>query len=187
MSGGRLHSHRRSTLRLEHPPERWTVGGPRPDRMSMPFRDTLLNLAITCVLVLIIVLVAVLLKESRPAPLQALPVAMAQVAVGQATSDASRMPLQQFKIFPKAKLIESRANEADTLRIKVSDTEDEHIFVLYFVDAPDTSLTQPLLRADSGGDQPRQAGVSGGFAGAAGLCPRGGCDFEPASGFTLDQ
>lgn len=111
--------------------------------MSMPFRDTLLNLAITCVLVLIIVLVAVLLKESRPAPLQALPVAMAQVAVGQATSDASRMPLQQFKIFPKAKLIESRANEADTLRIKVSDTEDEHIFVLYFVDAPDTSLTHP--------------------------------------------
>jgi endonuclease YncB( thermonuclease family) len=108
----------------------------------MPFRDTLLNLAITCVLVLIIVLVAVLLKESRPPPLQALPVAMAQVPVGQ-RSVASRASLPEFKIFPKAKLIESRANEADTLRIKVSDTEDEHIFVLYFVDAPDTSLTHP--------------------------------------------
>lgn len=109
----------------------------------MPFRDTLLNLAITCVLVLIIVLVAVLLKESRPAPLQALPVAVAQVPAGQTTSDTARTPLQQFKIFPKARLIESRANEADTLRIKVSDTEDEHIFVLYFVDAPDISLNHP--------------------------------------------
>ena len=80
----------------------------------MPFRDTLLNLAITCVLVLIIVLVAVLLKESRPAPLQALPVAVAQMPPGQALPDATRAPLQQFKIFPKARLIESRANEADT-------------------------------------------------------------------------
>ena len=118
----------------------------------MPFRDTLLNLAITCVLVLIIVLVAILLKESRPAPLQALPVMMAQVPAGQ----ASRTPLPEFKIFPKAKLIESRANEADTLRIKVSDTEDEHIFVLYFVDAPDISLTHPQRVQEQG----RYFGVS---------------------------
>ncbi|OYW31129.1 MAG: hypothetical protein B7Z47_02040 [Chthoniobacter sp. 12-60-6] len=90
----------------------------------MPFRDTLLNLAITCVLVLIIVLVAVLLKESRPLPLQALPVSVAQVPGGQA-ADAGRAPLSQFKIFPKARLIESRANEADTLRIKASDTVSE--------------------------------------------------------------
>jgi endonuclease YncB( thermonuclease family) len=109
----------------------------------MPFRETLLNLAITCVLVLIIVLVAVLLKENRPAPLQALPVSVAQMPPGQAVSDAGRTPLQQFKIFPKAKLIDSRANEADTLRVKVSDTEEEHIFVLYYVDALDTSLTHP--------------------------------------------
>jgi endonuclease YncB( thermonuclease family) len=109
----------------------------------MPFRDTLLNLAITCVLVLIIVLVAVLLKESRPLPLQALPVAVAQVPAGQTPASTGGQPLPPFKIFPKARLIESRANEADTLRIKVSDTEDEHIFVLYFVDAPDTSLTHP--------------------------------------------
>ncbi len=118
----------------------------------MPFRDTLLNLAITCVLVLIIVLVAILLKESRPAPLQALPVMMAQVPAGQ----ASRAPLPEFKIFPKAKLIESRANEADTLRIKVSDTEDEHIFVLYFVDAPDISLIHPQRVQEQG----RYFGVS---------------------------
>ena len=109
----------------------------------MPFRDTLLNLAITCVLVLIIVLVAVLLKESRPPPLQALPVSVAQLPPGQTASDPGRAPLQQFKIFPKAKLIDSRANEADTLRIKLSDTEEEHIFVLYFVDALDASLIHP--------------------------------------------
>ena len=108
----------------------------------MPLRDTLLNLAITCVLVLIVVLVAILLKESRPVPLQALPVAVAQVPAGQTVSDAGRA-LPEFKIFPKARLIESRTNEADTLRIKVSDTEDEHIFVLYFVDAPDISMTHP--------------------------------------------
>lgn len=109
----------------------------------MPLRETLLNLAITCVLVLIIVLAAILLKESRPVPLAALPVAVAQVPAGQTVSDAGRAPLPAFKIFPKARLIESRTNEADTLRIKVSDTEDEHIFVLYFVDAPDISLTHP--------------------------------------------
>ncbi len=108
----------------------------------MHLRDTLLNLAITCVLVLIIVLVAILLKESRPAPLPALPVGVAQVPPGQ-NADAGRVPLSEFKVFPKARLVESRTNEADTLRIKVSDTEDEQVFVLYFVDALDPEWTHP--------------------------------------------
>lgn len=108
----------------------------------MPLRDTLLNLAITCVLVLIVVLVAILLKESRPAPAAAVPVGVAQVPPGQGM-DAGRAALPEFKVFPKAKFIESRTNEADTLRFKVSDTEDEHVFVLYFVDALDASSTHP--------------------------------------------
>ena len=108
----------------------------------MPLRDTLLNLAITCVLVLIVVLVAILLKESRPAPAAAVPVGVAQVPPGQ-NVDVGRAPLPEFKVFPKAKFIESRTNEADTLRFKVSDTEDEHVFVLYFVDALDASSTHP--------------------------------------------
>ncbi len=108
----------------------------------MPLRDTLLNLAITCVLVLIVVLVAILLRESRPAPVAAVPVGVAQVPPGQ-SADAGRSPLPEFKVFPKARFIESRANEADTLRFKVSDTEDEHVFVLYFVDALDTTSTHP--------------------------------------------
>jgi len=109
----------------------------------MPLRDTLLNLAITCVLVLIIVLAAILLKESRPVPLAAVPIPVAQVVAGQSTSGTGRAPLPEFKIFPKARLIESRTNEADTLRIKVSETEEEHVFVLYFVDALDASWTHP--------------------------------------------
>lgn len=107
----------------------------------MPLRDTLLNLAITCVLVLIIVLVAILLKESQPAPLTAVPIPVAQVVPGQ--NDALPATLPDFKIFPKSRLIESRTNEADTLRIKVSETEEEHIFVLYYVDALDASWTHP--------------------------------------------
>lgn len=122
----------------------------------MPFRDTLLNLAITCVLVLIVVLVAVLLKENHPLPLQAPPVGGGLAPGGQVQADPGRAPLPEFRIFPKARLIESRANEADTLRIKLSDTEDEHIFVLYYVDALDSSLTHPQRVQD----QARYFGVS---------------------------
>lgn len=112
----------------------------------MPLRETLLNLAITCVLVLIIVLVAIVLKENRPLPPTALPIALVQVAPGQ----TGRAALPEFKIFPKARLIESRANEADTLRIKVDDTEEEQVFVLYFVDALDASWTHPQRVQEQG-------------------------------------
>ena len=122
----------------------------------MPLRETLLNLAITCVLVLIIVLVAILLKESRPDPLPALPVGVAQLPPGQSL-DSGPAALPEFKVFPKARFIESRTNEADTLRIKVSDTEEEQVFVLYFVDALDASWTHPQRVQE----QARYFGVSG--------------------------
>ena len=122
--------------------------------MAMPLRDTLLNLAITSVLVLIIVLAAILLKESRPPPASAVPVGMAQDT--QAQSLGGTAPLPEFKVFPKPKFIESRNNEADTLRIKVSDSEDEHVFVLYFVDALDATLTHPQRVQEQG----RYFGVS---------------------------
>lgn len=123
----------------------------------MPLRDTLLNLAITCVLVLIVVLVAILLKESRPVPVSAVPVGVAQLPPGsQNNGSNAAAPLPDFKVYPKARLVESRTNEADTLRIKVSETEDEHVFVLYFVDALDTSLTHPQRVQEQG----RYFGVS---------------------------
>jgi endonuclease YncB( thermonuclease family) len=75
----------------------------------------------------------------------------------EASAQAGPATLPDFKVFPKAKFIESRTNEADTLRIKVSDSEDEHVFVLYFVDALDASWTHPQRVQE----QSRYFGVSG--------------------------
>jgi len=114
----------------------------------MPLRDTLLNLAITAVLVLIVVLGGILLKESRPDPLSAVPVKIAGVP-GETLPDEGGRPkevAEKFLIFPRASLVESRANEADTLRIRIG--SDEHIFVLYFVDALEASMNHPQRVAD---------------------------------------
>lgn len=127
-------------LRLEQARDHGKVGVIFDPTPHMSLRDTLLNLAITCVLVLVVVLAAILLKEGRPKPAQALPVAVAKLPPGQ---EAGRATLPEFMVFPKARFIESRTNEADTLRIKVNDTEEEHVFVLYFIDALDASSTHP--------------------------------------------
>ena len=114
----------------------------------MPFRETLLNLAITAVLVLIITLVAILLKESRPVPVAAIPIGKAAAPTVSPSENGLPPPKAEFEVFPKAKLVESKNNEADTLRIKVDDFHDEVVFTLYFIDAPDASLTHPQLVQD---------------------------------------
>jgi hypothetical protein len=111
----------------------------------MPFRETLLNLAITAVLVLIVVLAGILLKESRPGPVAAVPVPVAQVS---STEPNAKAVTAQFEIFPRPELIESRANEADTLRIRVRG--EEYVFVLYFVDALEASMNHPQVVAEQG-------------------------------------
>ncbi|SKA84243.1 hypothetical protein SAMN02745166_00995 [Prosthecobacter debontii] len=114
----------------------------------MSLRDTLLNLAITAVLVLIVVLGGILLKESRSAPARAMPVKVAGVP-GETLPDEGGAPNpveEKFLIFPKASLVESRANEADTLRIRIGN--DEYIFVLYFVDALEATMTHPQRVAE---------------------------------------
>lgn len=114
----------------------------------MPLRDTLLNLAITAVLVLMVVLGGILLKESRPSPPQAVPVKVAGVP-GETLPDEGGAPKsveEKFLIFPRPVLVESRANEADTLRIRLGN--DEHIFVLYFVDALEASMNHPQKVAE---------------------------------------
>jgi endonuclease YncB( thermonuclease family) len=114
----------------------------------MPLRDTLLNLAITAVLVLIVVLGGILLKESRPAPPAAVPVKLAGVP-GESLPSEGGWPKEveeKFLIFPRPTLVESRANEADTLRIRLGN--DEHIFVLYFVDALEASMNHPQKVAE---------------------------------------
>lgn len=112
----------------------------------MPFRETLLNIAITGVLVLIITLVAILLKESRPVPVAAIPVGKAApTAVAESSAPA---PKAEFEVFTKARLVASKNNEGDTLRIKLDDQHDETVFTLYFVDAPEITLTHPQLVQD---------------------------------------
>lgn len=114
----------------------------------MPLRDTLLNLAITAVLVLMVVLGGILLKESRPAPPAAVAVRTAGIP-GETLPDEGLRPkavTEDFQIFPRTELVESRANEADTLRIRIG--PEEHVFVLYFVDALEAGMTHPQRVAD---------------------------------------
>jgi endonuclease YncB( thermonuclease family) len=110
----------------------------------MPLRETLLNLAITAVLVLIITLVAILLKEGRSVPVAAIPVRAAKdPAPPVGSSPSAPETLAEFRAYPKARLIASRSNEADTLRILVDAQHEEAVFTLYFVDAPEATLAHP--------------------------------------------
>lgn len=103
----------------------------------MKLRDALMNLAITAALVLVIVLVALVLKRSQPSVPKAIPVNPA----GAASYDGGKPVLEMFEALQHAELIETRANEADTLRFRIG--PEEHVFVLYFIDALDASLTHP--------------------------------------------
>jgi hypothetical protein len=104
----------------------------------MKLRDALMNLAITATLVLVIVLVALVLKRSRSTVPKAIPVNPATLAV----ADRNARPVREtFEILDKTSLVETRANEADTLRLR--DGAEEHIFVLYFVDAIEASPSHP--------------------------------------------
>ena len=116
----------------------------------MPLRETLLNLAIAAVLVLIVVLGGLLLRESRPGPVPAIPVKVAGVPGRTLPDEGGRAKAvtETFQVFPKPELVESRANEADTLRIRLGN--EEHIFVLYFVDALEATMNHPQRVAAQG-------------------------------------
>jgi endonuclease YncB( thermonuclease family) len=117
----------------------------------MPFRTVIFNLAITAALLLVIVLGGILLRERRAVALaQALKIPVA-AASGLTTPDEGGAPKAveaTFRILPSPVLVESRANEGDTLRIRYGN--EEHIFVLYFVDAIETSMNHPQRVADQG-------------------------------------
>ncbi len=105
----------------------------------MTLRETLSTLAITTVVVLLVVVAGLLFKDSRRGVVPAIPVCVAEVAddpVGR-----PREPTPDFETLEGAALVDSRANEADTLRIRHDG--EEHLFVLYFVDALETSLGHP--------------------------------------------
>lgn len=131
----------------------------------MHLRETLLNLAITCVLVLIVVLAAILLRESRPVAVpSAIPVNQAGVPGGGVGSlEGFHAVEPDFVAFPGAKLVESGANEPDAFRVKIGD--EENVFVLYFVDALEASWLHPQLIADQAkwfANVPNQAVVDNG-------------------------
>lgn len=68
---------------------------------------------------------------------KAIPVA---VPVVEKVHEARAYKQGDWWVLPSPELIESRANEADTLRIRSGPKED--VFVLYFVDAAETSATR---------------------------------------------
>lgn len=127
----------------------------------MQLRETLLNLAITCVLVLIVVLSAILLRESKPGTVPtAIPVKPAGVL---GSLDGFHQVEPNFVSLPGAEFIESRTNEPDAFRVKTG--SEEIVFVLYFADALEASWTHPQLVAAQAkwfGNASNQAVVDGG-------------------------
>jgi len=111
----------------------------------------MLNLAITAMVLVVTVLSGILLRECRAKKVPpAVKVAVAGVP-GQTTPDEGGVPKiveDDFRILPKPALVESRANEGDTLRIRYG--TEEHIFVLYFVDALETTINHPQRVAEQG-------------------------------------
>jgi hypothetical protein len=117
----------------------------------MPPRAAISNGIITLVIVFFMILLGLLLKAryrlaSERNPPKAIPVAAVPKAIPVAVP--VQEPVHQARAFkqgdwwvlPSPELVESRANEADTLRIKSGPKED--VFVLYFVDAAETSATR---------------------------------------------
>jgi hypothetical protein len=105
----------------------------------------MLNLSITAALVLVIVLGGILLRENQSKAVSA------AGAHGKSTPAAGTAPkdsVEHFQILPSPALVESRANEGDTLRIRYGN--EEHIFVLYFADALETTMNHPQLVAEQG-------------------------------------
>lgn len=105
----------------------------------MTLRETLSTLAITTVVVLLVVVAGLLFRDSRRGVVPAIPVGMAEVADEPVARPRDSVP--NFVTLEGARLVDSRANEADTLR--VSHDGEEHLFVLYFVDALETGLGHP--------------------------------------------
>ncbi len=117
----------------------------------MPPRQALSTGIVTVVIVFFMILLGLLLKaryrlpSEKPVP-KAIPVAEVPKAIPVAVpADEKVYQARAYKqgdwwVLPSPELVDSRANEADTLRIKSGPKED--VFVLYFVDAAETSPTR---------------------------------------------
>jgi endonuclease YncB( thermonuclease family) len=109
----------------------------------MDQRQSLLNLAITVAIVGSVAVAAQLLRNRHPhsVPIRREPLTgAAEVAPALPGGPAQRPVEKYFQSFPNVQLVESPANEGDTLRLRLP-KEGEHVFVQYFIDALDTSFT----------------------------------------------
>lgn len=112
----------------------------------MPPRAAISTGIVTVVIVFFMILLGLLLKaryrlpSERPVP-KAIPVTEVPRAIPVAVPvTEERVQQGDWWVLPSPELVDSRANEADTLRIKSGLKED--VFVLYFVDAAETSPTR---------------------------------------------
>lgn len=110
-------------------------------------RETIVNLGITCGLVFLTVIGAILLRDCRPVP-AAVPVTVPRTVKADAPAKAPipngktlRTVEQRFLTFPNPTLVNSSQDEADTFQVRVG--EEVHMFILYYVDALDASPTHP--------------------------------------------
>ncbi|MFZ4766516.1 MAG: hypothetical protein ACOYMN_16310 [Roseimicrobium sp.] len=116
----------------------------------MPPRVAVNNGITTLVILFFMVLLGMLLKawfrlpQSRPgvvAGASALPKAIpVAIPVEETVHEARAFRQGDWWVLPSPQLVESRANEADTLRIKSGPKED--VFVLYYVDAAEMTLAR---------------------------------------------
>lgn len=121
-------------------------------------RAALSNGIITIVVVFFMLMIAMVLKarykfatnapvetteQIEPAVPKAIPVAM---AIEPEIHQPRAYQQGDWWVLPNPELVVSRANEADTMRIRSGVKED--VFVLYFVDAPEVYPTRPKRLRD---------------------------------------
>jgi endonuclease YncB( thermonuclease family) len=117
----------------------------------MQLRQALINLAITCALVLLVVLIALFLRSRQPPPV-AVPIAKATQVQGTQTASSvdtkhkARPVAARFLTFPNPELADTGTLEADTLQFRLSDGQP--VFSLYFVDALEAAVQSSGQIAD---------------------------------------
>lgn len=116
----------------------------------MPLRSALINLAITFALLLTVVAAGMVMRARQERAVPAAKVAVAGVPglTGPDEGGVAKPALEKFEILPSPVLVDTPANAADAVRVRHG--MDEHVFVLYFVDALETSMDHPQRVAEQG-------------------------------------
>lgn len=110
--------------------------------MLMDQRQSFINLTITVAIIATVAVGALVFRNRHPHLVQVKRDPVTTSAIAPATADSpakvTERPVEKsFLTFPKVKLVDVPANQADTLRIHLPD--GDHVFVHYFVHALDNS------------------------------------------------